>query len=43
MLDSLSFSHFDSLSQIRCGFWFALNFCYGSLKSVWIGDQNWQR
>ena len=43
MVDSLSFSHFDSLSQIRCGFWFALNFCCGSLRSVWIGDQNRQQ
>ena len=26
MVDSLSFSHFDSLSHIGCGFWFCFEF-----------------
>ena len=43
MVDSLSFTHSDSLSQIICGFWFALNFCCGSLRSAWIGYQNRQQ
>ena len=34
----LSLSLTSILSHIRCGFWFALNFCCGSLISVWIGD-----
>lgn len=43
MVDSFSFTHSDSLSHIICGFWFALNFCCGSLRSAWIGYQNWQQ
>ena len=43
LISMLSFSHSDSLSHIRCGFWFALNFCCGSLRLAWIGDQNRQQ
>ena len=44
----LSFRSFLSLTPILSlrldvGFGFALNFCCGSLRSAWIGDQNRQQ
>ena len=40
LISILSFSHSDSLSQIRCGFWFALNFWRG--LEIKISNRDWR-
>ena len=40
LISILSFSHSNSLSQIRCGFWFALNFWRG--LEIKIGSRDWR-
>ena len=40
LISILCFSHSDSLCQIRCGFWFALNFWRG--LEIKIGSRDWR-